>query len=712
MKLSAKSRIISLAVAAALFPVLVITIITVVQKAKVVAELQHEMDRLGHQSISQIALDAYRMCESANAVLQKKVDADLNVARSILAREGEPKWLPQTISWQATNQFSKATTSATLPRMALGRVWFEKNTDLSVPSPVVDEVTRLAGTTCTIFQRMNEQGDMLRVATSVKKADNTRAVGTYIPAVEPDGNPNPVVSALLKGETYRGRAFVVNAWYLTAYEPIRDKQGKVIGALYVGVPLKDGATAVRAGIMDIKVGDAGYVYVLGGKGDQRGHYVISKDGQRDGENIWEAKDSDGNLFIQSIVNKGVALKPGQVEFERYPWKNKDETKARMKLAGITYYEPWDWVIGAGLYEDEFTSAASTRIEANLASMLWWSLISGFIFLGLAICAAFWLGGGIGRALERAIQALSESTEQVASAAGQVSSSSQSLAEGASEQASSVEETSASLEEMSGLTRQSADNAKSAAQLMTEAKRLVDKAAASATDMNKAMKEIKSSSDQTSKIVKTIDEIAFQTNLLALNAAVEAARAGEAGKGFAVVAEEVRNLAMRSAEAAKNTSSLIEDTVTRITGGVQVVAGLKSSLDEVTASSSKVSCLVAEIAAATEEQAQGVEQVNAAVGQMDKVTQQTAANAEESAAAAQELAGQANTMRESIQDLAELVGGASANMAYAQASEYHATSESSYAAAPKKYSRKPAYNRKAMPQTRSSESSGEKDTKTY
>jgi len=629
-----------------------------------------------------------------------------------MAREGTLNLLSQTVSWQATNQFSKATASVTLPRMALGRVWIDKNTDLSVPSPVVDELTRLTGTTCTIFQRMNEQGDMLRVATSVKKADNTRAVGTYIPAVEPDGKPNAVVSTILNGQTYRGRAFVVDQWYLTAYEPIKDKQGKVIGMLYVGVPHKDGATAVRAGLMDIKVGDAGYVYVLGGKGEQRGHYVISKDGVRDGENIWEAKDADGNLFIQNIVNKGLALKPGQVEFERYPWKNKDETTARMKLAAITYYEPWDWVIGAGLYEDEFTSAASKRIAGNLASMLWWSLISGFVFLGLAICAAIWLGGGIGRALERAIQALSEGTEQVASAAAQVSSSSQSLAEGASEQASSVEETSASLEEMSGLTRQSADNAKSAAQLMTEAKRLVDKAAASATDMDKSMKEIKSSSDQTSKIVKTIDEIAFQTNLLALNAAVEAARAGEAGKGFAVVAEEVRNLAMRSAEAAKNTSALIEDTVSRITSGVQVVAGLKSSLVEVTDSSSKVASLVAEIAAATEEQAQGVEQVNAAVGQMDKVTQQTAANAEESAAAAQELAGQANTMRESIQEIAELVGGASANRAYEQASEYHATSESSYAVAPKKYSRKPAYNRKAMPQRRPSESPGETDSKVY
>ncbi|MBM3324237.1 MAG: hypothetical protein FJY66_01065 [Calditrichaeota bacterium] len=284
---------------------------------------------------------------------------------------------------------------------------------------------------------------------------------------------------------------------------------------------------------------------------------------------------------------------------------------------------------------------------------------GIIALAVGTTITLLVTGNIRRAMTSIIAPARGVADQVAAVAGQVSASGKSLAEGAGEQAASVEETSSSLEEMSSLTRQNADNAKSAAGLMNEAKNLVDKAANSAGDMDKAMKEIKAASDQTSKIVKTIDEIAFQTNLLALNAAVEAARAGEAGKGFAVVAEEVRNLAMRSAEAAKSTSALIEDTVNRISGGVQTVEGLKTALDEVTGSTAKVAGLVTEIAAASDEQAQGVEQVNLAINQMDKVTQQNAANAEESASASEELAGQADIMRESLKDLLVLVKGANA-----------------------------------------------------
>jgi len=207
-----------------------------------------------------------------------------------------------------------------------------------------------------------------------------------------------------------------------------------------------------------------------------------------------------------------------------------------------------------------------------------------------------------------------------------------------------------------MTRQNADNTKTVAHLMSEAKTLVDKASRGSEQMGTAMKEIKSASDQTSKIIKTIDEIAFQTNLLALNAAVEAARAGEAGKGFAVVAEEVRNLAMRAAEAAKNTGSLIEENVSRVAGGVQIVDSLKSGLEDVTVSSGKVANLVNEIAAASDEQSKGIEQINVAVTQMNTVTQQNSGNAEESASAAEEMAGQAESLQELVQELTVLVNG--------------------------------------------------------
>jgi methyl-accepting chemotaxis protein len=263
---------------------------------------------------------------------------------------------------------------------------------------------------------------------------------------------------------------------------------------------------------------------------------------------------------------------------------------------------------------------------------------------------------LSKTLTRTISFLSESAEYINNASMQVSTASQSLAEGATEQAAGLEETSSSLEEMSAMTRQSADHAGQANILASGARNSAQKGSEAMNRMSGAIHDIQKSSDETAKIIKVIDEIAFQTNLLALNAAVEAARAGEAGKGFAVVAEEVRNLAMRSAEAAKNTSMLIEESVKNSRNGVEISSEVGQVLEEIVTSVSKTSDLVGEIAAGSQEQSQGIDQVNTAVSQMDKVTQQNAANAEESASASEELSSQAESMQSIVHDLIVLVHG--------------------------------------------------------
>ncbi len=275
---------------------------------------------------------------------------------------------------------------------------------------------------------------------------------------------------------------------------------------------------------------------------------------------------------------------------------------------------------------------------------------------IGILASVVTARSVSRTLREVIGGMSGASQEVASASGQMSTASQSLAEGTSEQAAAIEETSSSLEEILSMTKLNSENTMKCKTIMQEARRIVGRVDGHMSSMSEAIAKITISSGQTIKIVKTIDEIAFQTNLLALNAAVEAARAGEAGAGFAVVADEVRNLAMRAAEAAKNTTNLIDNTIKAVKEGSELMELTKGASRENIENAEKVDGLVAEIAVASQEQAKGIEQLNTAVADMEKATQQNAAHAEESAAASEEMSAQAEKLNELVEGLVALVGG--------------------------------------------------------
>lgn len=401
-------------------------------------------------------------------------------------------------------------------------------------STVMDEFSDKHDVATTIFKRDGD--DFTRIVTSIRKPGGQRAVGTQL------GTGSKAYKPVMDRKLYIGRAEILGVPYITAYDPILDRQDKVIGIYFVGVRM-------------------------------------------DRVNAIIAQSRSSLLWNSTLILLGVVL------------------------AGI--------------------------------------LIS-------------WLfSNALNQTLNRIIGRLTQGAEQVQASSVQLSGASQELAESSSEQAASLEETTSSLEEMSSQIKQTAENSGLAESAMNETKPLVGNGVQAMERMTVAMDEIKESSLQTSKIIKTIDDIAFQTNLLALNAAVEAARAGEAGKGFAVVAEEVRNLAQRSAEAAKNTSELIQQSQESSEKGSGVASEVSEYLKQIEESVLNVSTLVVEISAASKEQATGIQEMSTVMSQMDNVVQGNASASEESAGSAEELSSQATELQGVIQELQALVGRAKA-----------------------------------------------------
>ena len=526
----------------------------------------------------------------------------------------------------------------------------------------IQAFTRSTGAVATVFARQGS-GDYLRIATTLKNSQGEAAVGTVL------DRAHPAYAAIQAGQSYMGLADLFGRQYMTHYRPLKDVAGQTVGIAFVGQDFSELLANMKASMRALKVGESGYYFVLRAEdGPQRGELVVHP--AQEGSNISASKDSDGRFFIREMLDR----KQGTI---RYPWINPGEDSAREKLAVFDYYAPWNWVIASSAYTDEFvaqTHALITKFALmGLAAVLmlaavWFWLIRRMIVRPLheASRMADAIAQGdltvripstrsdeIGHLLDamnntnagltRVVRAVNEQAHSVALASAEIAQANMDLATRTESEASALEETAAAMEELGSTVAHNADHAVSADHRTKEAQRVVTEGGEAVRKVVQTMQGIDASSKKIADIIGVIDGIAFQTNILALNAAVEAARAGEHGRGFAVVAGEVRALAGRSAEAAKEIKQLISSSVAEIHEGNIQAAHAGETMEQAIAEIVKVTQLISDISHASSEQSNGVAQVAEAVTHMDQTTQKNAALVEEMAGATEGLRRQADEL---------------------------------------------------------------------
>ncbi len=614
-----------------LLPLLIVGGVVLYQNSQMLEVSETESTKLAYADLDHISRNVWALCETQNEILQQTLSSYLKIAQELVNREGGFSQASQKVKWSCINQFSKNIDQTDLPQMLIGGKWIGKINSTSQTVPIVDQVTSLTGgATCTVFQRMNGAGDMLRVATNVLKSDGSRAIGTFIPYMKTDGTPNPVISKLLQGRTYIGRAYVVDKWHITAFRPIYDKNNDVIGALYVGIP-QESVKGLRQAIMDVEVGKTGYVYVL----DSEGHYVISQDGMRDGEYIWEARDEDGNLFIQEIISKALSSGHKEITEVRYPWKNPGDPAARMKVARIMYFEPWDWIIGTGSYVEEFYDSTNKMREVSHQS--------NFIFLGILAASllsaiVIWLFtsktianpivdiantvrkiaserdltlaapvesrdevGYMAAELNSMVQELKESfvmvntsAEQVVSHAGEVSQRATANRSRAEDEENRTREVQKTVSEM-GLTAgevaklsqaqsETAINSNKSIQDLVKSMATIAESSRSQIDeANKATERVEAMGETGAKVVST-----------ARNQGVEVSRVTEAMNDIAKAVEDMTKVARQSTEHGKEVLAAAQEGANSVNATVEGMKAIAESSDQI----SEIISVITEIAEQT------------------------------------------------------------------------------------------------------------------
>jgi len=537
------------------------------------------------------------------------------------------------------------------------------NLDFTIP----DQFLERSGAVATVFVRNGD--DFIRVTTSLKKQDGSRAIGTLL------DRKGPAYGPVMAGRTYTGLATLFGKQYITQYKPITDGSGRIIGALFVGVDIGAQMQALQDQIRKLKVGESGYYFVIDASGGaNRGKFIVHPAA------VGQRFDDKNGPYTRMLEQK-----EGRIDYASAD-ASLGETAAREKTVSFITVPEWQWIVGGVALRDEvMAEIASTR---NRFAAIGVALLIAFgVFFSIAVrrvvsrpleqiaAAAGQLAAGdlavrlsgsgtarsragvrddeigrlmraidgVGEGLARIVAQVREAAAGVSAGTARISASSGDVASRIATQAASVEQTAASMEEITSTVQQNADHAAranavvgSAADAALGGGQAVERVVSTMSDINQASLKI-------ADITTVIEGIAFQTNILALNAAVEAARAGEHGRGFAVVASEVRALAQRSAAAAKEIATVIGESTSTVQNGYRIAAEASTAMQGIVARVDEVRAIIGDIAVASRQQSAGIEQVNIAITQIGQATQQNATLVEEAADVSRSLEAQATSL---------------------------------------------------------------------
>lgn len=377
-----QAKFVSLGISSIVGTALLLTAVGFSQTQAFTEAANAEVDALMQTDLNDIAQGVYHLVQAQDDFAQIKVNDDMNMVRYVLNEYGRPRLGEEMVQWEAVNQITGDVRTLEAPKMYVGDQWLGQPADWTAETPVVDTMAQLVGESVAIFQRVDADGTMLRVATSIQSIDRKNAIGAYIPTVNPDGKPNPVVSALMDGNIFQGVAPVLNESFVTVYEPLYNENQEMIGALYVGVRM-DEIRSLRQAIQETRVGENGSVYVLRGSGTNQGQALIPPSHLNSEEMGWEAQDADGRYIYREIVTAGRNLSRNESATVRYRWPNGESGLIENRIDHITYYAPWDWVIVVGGNEADYAGVFQ-KLDNGRKNMLW--------TLGLSALVATLFGG--------------------------------------------------------------------------------------------------------------------------------------------------------------------------------------------------------------------------------------------------------------------------------------------------------------------------------